>query len=275
MQETSSVAISQIILFSTLALLGCVIFIVRNIFLNQRRKFHHLQEVLEIRETFNKTLLESKLKIQEQTLDHIGKELHANVSHLVSLININLSEMLPQSSPRIKDNIIETKSLTKQLMSELKGLSASLNTDYIMHVGFSNALKKELNRHQKRFNVSFTISGEEYGLPPESSIILFRLCQEIIDNVLKYAQAKSVTALLQYSPELFTLEIADDGIGFDVNQVLEHSVEKNSTGLINMRKRAKLIDADVRIDSQPGHGTRFTITIPPSIKQSTIHDNAY
>src|SRR5687767_6086304 len=111
MQETSSVAISQIIFFSTLLILGFVVFIIRNIFLNQSRKFRHLQEVLEMREAYN----ESQLKIQEQTLDHISKELHANFSHLVSLININLSEILPQSSPQMRENIMETKSLAKQL----------------------------------------------------------------------------------------------------------------------------------------------------------------
>src|SRR5205085_4739409 len=140
---------------------------------------------------FSQTLHQSKLEIQEQILDHIAKELHANFSHLVSLININLAEILTQSNPGIKENIIETKSLAKQLLSELKALSASLNTDHIMHIGFAKALDNELNRlsKTKKIQVTFTRSGEEYRLPPEHEIILFRLCQEILNNIVQYSKA--------------------------------------------------------------------------------------
>lgn len=270
MQDNSSEVITLVILITTLLLLIFGSIIVRYIFLDQQKKYHHLQEVVELRETFNQTLLESKLEIQEQTLDHIAKELHANFSHLVSLININLSEILPQSSPQMKESILETKSLAKQLMGELKALNASLNTDHIMHIGFSSALENELNRltHARRYEVAlFKIIGEEYRLRPEHEIILFRLSQEVLNNIIKYAKAKSIMAILRYSPELFTLEIADDGIGFDVNRALEQSAEKQSTGLINIRKRARLINADVQIESEPDKGTRFIITIPQNKTQ--------
>ena len=268
MQANSSEVVSLIIIITTLLLLAFGGVIVRYIFLDQRKKYHHQQQVMELREAFNQTLLQSKLEIQEQTLDHIAKELHANFSHRVSLININLSEILPQSSAQMKENIMETKSLAKQLLSELKALSASLNTDHIMHIGFSKALNNELERltNTKRYKVTLSKTGLEYRLLPEHEIILFRLCQEVLNNILKYAKAKSVTATLNYSPELFTLEIADDGTGFDINLALAQSAEKESTGLINIRKRARLIHADVQIDSEPGNGTRFTITIPQTKK---------
>lgn len=268
MQSTPSEVVSFVIAISTLLLLAFGIVIVRYIFLDQQKKFRHQQDVVELREAFNQTLLQSRLEIQEQTLDHISKELHANFSHLVSLININLSEILPQSSPGMKESVMETKSLAKQLLSELKALSASLNTDHIMHIGFSKALSNELQRlgNNKRYHVTLTKTGQEYRLPPEHEIILFRLCQEVLNNILKYAKAKSVTAILDYTPRLFRLEIADDGSGFDVSQALEQSAEKESTGLINIRKRARLINAEVQIDSKPGSGTRFIISIPAKTK---------
>jgi signal transduction histidine kinase len=268
MQSNPSEVVSFVIIITTLLLLIFGGIIVRYIFLDQQKKFRHKQDVVEMREAFNQTLLQSKLEIQEQTLDHISKELHANFSHLVSLININLSEILPQSSPEMKESVMETKSLAKQLLSELKALSASLNTDHIMHIGFSKALNNELQRlgNNKRYHVTLTKTGQEYRLPPEHEIILFRLCQEVLNNILKYAKAKSITAILDYTPQLFRLEVADDGTGFDVNQALEQSAEKESTGLINIRKRARLINATVQIDSKPGNGTRFTISIPPHNK---------
>jgi signal transduction histidine kinase len=255
---------SQTIIITTILILlfgGTLIFYV---FRYQKKRFRHQKEVLELREAFNQILLQSKLEIQEQTLDHIAKELHANFSHLVSLININLAELLPQSSQPMKESVIETKSLAKQLLSELKALSASLNTDHIMHIGFIKALDNELTRltKTKKYEVTLSKSGEEFRLKPEHEIILFRLCQEVLNNVIQYAKASAITASIKYTPGSFQLQIADNGIGFDTEMAAKQSAEKESTGLLNIKKRAKLINGEVTVDSSPGNGTLVTITIP-------------
>lgn len=264
LQVSSSQIISLTVIISTCLLLVFGIIITRYIFLYQRKRYRHQQEVFELRETFTQTLLQSKIEIQEQTLDHISKELHANFSHLVSLININLSEILPQSSDQTKDNILETKALAKHLLSELKALSASLNTDHIMKIGFTSALENEINRFSKakKYKTTFTKLGEEYRLPPEREIILLRLCQEALNNILKYAKANSIVILLDYSDENFKIEISDDGIGFDIDEVNRQAVEKQSTGMLNMQKRAKLINAEISITSLLGMGTKINITVP-------------
>ncbi|MDB5150464.1 MAG: putative signal transduction histidine kinase [Mucilaginibacter sp.] len=258
--ESSAVTI----VVSTVLLLFFSFLIIYFLFMYQKKRFLHHQEVLELREAFNQTLLQSKLEIQEQTLDHISKELHANFSHLVSLININLAEILPQSSDDMKESVSETKSLAKQLLSELKALSASLNTDHIIHIGFTKALDNELGRLSKTKKLQVTLSktGDEFRLRPEHEIILFRLCQEVLNNVIQYAQAKNITASLIYTDKAFKLEIKDDGVGFDMEEAIRQRAEKESTGLLNMQKRAKLIDADVEIESEPGKGTNVTIIIP-------------
>lgn len=252
------------IIISTFIILLFVGAIIYFIFMYQAKRFRHQKEVVELREAFNQTLLQSKLEIQEQTLDHIAKELHANFSHLVSLININLAELLPQSSDQMKESVMETKSLAKQLLSELKALSASLNTDHILHIGFVKALDNEITRvaKTKKYQVTFSKSGEEFRLKPEHEIILFRLCQEVLNNIVKYAQASSVTASLDYLPDTFQLSIIDNGVGFDTELAEQRSAEKESTGLLNIRKRAKLINGEVSIISKAGSGTTVTITIP-------------
>lgn len=252
------------IVVSTILVLSLSIAIIYFLFHYQRKRFRHQQELLEIREAFNKTLLQSKLAIQEQTLDHISKELHANFSHLISLININLAEILPQSSLTHRDNLLETKSLAKQLMSELKALSASLNTDHIIHIGFAKALENELSRlaKTKKYEIVVTRSGEEYRLLAEHEIILFRLCQEVLNNVVRYAKASKVSTSLSYLPDHFMLTIADDGTGFNVEEALRQSGEKQSTGLLNISKRAAMISAVFGISSHNGEGTVVTINIP-------------
>lgn len=246
-----------------LVLSGAVIYA---LFIYQRKKFRYQQELTEMREAS----IQARLDIQEQTLDHIAKELHASVSPLVSLININLSEIFPQSSPDQRENILETKSLAKQLMGELKALSASLNTDHIIHIGFVKALENALNQLSKKYKIVITRTGEEYRLLPEHEHILFRLCQEVLNNVVNYAKASQIAASLSFSPDHFILTIADDGIGFNVEEALKRSGEKQSTGLLNMKKRAAVIRSAFTITSQTGGGTVVSISIPHPEKSKSL-----
>lgn len=246
------------------------VFAVRYLFLYQKQKYRHSQEILEIREAFNKTLLESKLQIQEDTLRHISQELHSNAQHQASLININLTEMLEKSSPETKESIYEIKLIAKQLMGDLKALSAGLNTNHIMKIGFSSALENELKRlaKTKKYATHFNKSGKEFPLRADDEIILFRLCQEILNNIVKYAEAKTVTITQDFTGNMLRVEISDDGIGFDVQEAIKNSGEKESTGLMNMHNRAKLIEATLDVKSEPGKGATLTISLPIKNNQS-------
>lgn len=264
MPDPSAEILTFTIITSTFLLLVFGIIIVRYIFLYQKKRYKHQKEVLELREGFTQTLLQSKIEIQEQTLNHISKELHANFSQLVSLININLSELLPNSPEEIKDNILETKALSKQLLSDLKSLSVSLNTEHIRNIGLLKALENELARLRKakKYDIEFLKNGAEYRIRPDREIIVFRLCQEALNNTLKYAKATAIHIRFDFEERFLTLEIIDNGMGFDVESVILQSGENQSTGILNMQKRAKLIEGILQINSTIGEGTCVKITIP-------------
>lgn len=264
MQQSISQETALTIVISTILLLFFVCLLMYFFFQQQKKRFLHKQEVIELRESFNQIILQSKLEIQERTLDHIAKELHANFSHLVSLININLSAILAKSSGDVRDHISETKLLSKQLMSEIKALSVSLNSDYIMKAGFHKTIENELKRLQKtkRYQVLYTQTGVPFRLPSGREVVLFRLCQEILNNVVKHSHAQSVDVSLDYSEDSLTIRIEDDGVGFDMESVKEKSIEKESTGLLNIADRAKLINASLDIRSSQGSGTLVEVVIP-------------
>ncbi len=264
MPNTPTEIISQTIAISTVFLLIVGTFAVRYVFLYQQKRFRHKQEVLELRESFSQTLMQSKLEIQEQTLDHIGKELHANIGHHASLININLQELATLTTDKARETVNETKAIAKQLLTEIRALNTSLNTDHIMHIGFMQALNNELTRlgNVKKYKISLTKTGQQYRLSPENEIILFRLCQEILNNIVSHADATSINVLFNFTPDTFTVEISDNGIGFNLEEAMDKSAQKGSTGLLNIHKRAKLIQGTIRIESEKENGSTFIITIP-------------
>jgi signal transduction histidine kinase len=100
---------------------------------------------------------------------------------------------------------------------------------------------------------SLDIIGEEQAQRSEKEIVLFRICQEIISNSLKYAECSHVQVQLQYLPGRIELRVSDDGLGFDPKQITK------GNGLHNIYARADVIQAQVNLHSQPNEGTHFTI----------------
>jgi signal transduction histidine kinase len=98
------------------------------------------------------------------------------------------------------------------------------------------------------------IDGEG-RLPPDVQVGLYRIAQESLNNVVKYAQATQMDVHIIYSPTGVHLEIADNGIGFE----LKHG-KPTSLGLRIMRERAEAIEAELNIESHPGQGTRVAVT---------------
>jgi len=269
MQQTFAEEAILTIVLSTVLLFSSGIAVVYYFFHQQKKRFQHQQEVLALQEAFNQIILKSKLEIQEVTLDHISKELHANFSHLASLINIYLSAALAESHGKEKSHIIDAKKLTKQLMSDIKALSVSLNSDHIMKTGFSKALELELHRLEKtgKYQVSFISSGEFFRLPAEKEIVLVRLCQEILNNIVCHAKATTITVTVDFVYNAVQIIIMDNGVGFDIETAKEKSVEKSSTGLMNIAGRAKFVQADLKIESTIGQGTKIEIAIPSTQKE--------
>jgi signal transduction histidine kinase len=105
--------------------------------------------------------------------------------------------------------------------------------------------------------------GEPPALAEAQELGVFRILQECLTNAGKHAHAKKVTVAVRFAPDLITLDIADDGKGFDPART-----PKNHYGLINMRERARKAGGEVSISSAPGQGTQVVLTLKPIPRQS-------
>ena len=250
-------------IFGTVLLLALGSVIISFLFMYQRKKYRHQQEVEKIQETFTKEILNSKSEIQEQTLQHIATEIHDNFNPTLSVINLNLASVLPEVGDPAKEVIIDTKTLVRQLMMEMKSLSSTLNTDQISKTGLTRTLEVYLDRLRKTgfYGIHFTKEGEPFKLPPNKEIILFRMCQEALNNVVKHADAKNIYVRIIYGVKAYVIEIKDDGIGFDTSFLNDASQRSDSTGLRNLKNRALAIDAELYIDSHPGKETTIIISL--------------
>lgn len=232
------------------------------IYVYNNKKKQLIQDKLKMQKQFENTLLQSQLEVQEQTRQYIAEELHDNVGALSSLIKINLNLVSQTSSNEKRAALIEdSKVLVKTLIGDLKQLVIGLNTNVIKNHGLVNAVRNDIQRIEKLqlFHISFSVTGEERSLSDDRQLILYRICQELLNNIVKHAQPATVTMNMKFEENGLVITLADDGRGFDTVAALNNI---NASGLTNLHNRARLIGALLTLTSRPGQGTECIINIP-------------
>lgn len=227
----------------------------------QRKRHIHLQEKKILESQFSQTLLQSQLEIQEQTFKNISQEIHDNIGQALTLAKLNLNTM-PAASEEQQEKIKTTKELVSKAIVDLRDLSRSLNTDYIVDAGLQNAIQYELGLISKSSSIATHLqsAGEPYRMDKQKELILFRIVQEVLNNIIKHAAATTIHTEIAYLPGKLELTITDNGKGFALPD--QQQENDQGLGLRNMHNRAKLIGASLSLSSTPGNGTTVKIELP-------------
>ena len=111
-----------------------------------------------------------------------------------------------------------------------------------------------------KFNIQFNNNGENVSLGETKEIILFRIVQEAVNNIIRHSKATDICISLCYSKDFVKLQVQDNGKGFSLNEKFSEPGHLN--GIYNMQYRARLINAEFQMDSQVGSGTSITVKTP-------------
>jgi two-component system, NarL family, sensor kinase len=245
--------VSTTIIILILTLISMVL-----LYANQRRKMLFQQNIATLKSQYEKDLLNTQLEIQEQTLENISREIHDNIGLSLTLAKLNLTTLSkePQASP--SEKIAESTELISQAISDLSTISHGLNSDVIRTNGLIKALEEETGRIRKisKVNAMVIASGHTVFLRDQQELLLFRICQEALNNVLKYASAKQAIVRLHYERTELSLTISDDGGGFS-----DGTASRNGSGILNMRARAQLLGGTFCVSSST-LGTIIQVKLP-------------
>jgi signal transduction histidine kinase len=248
-----------IIAITVAMLLVIAFFSVYLFFLFQRRKIRLLQQQQLMKETYEQEILRTQIEIRDQAMNDVGRELHDHISQVMTLIKININLLSAQGLDAANEaRLIETKNLVKETIDDIRMLSKTLNGDLVQQTGLIESTRHELSRINKLnlINCGFEVSGDEFDIPANTAFVVFRIIQENLHNILKHAQCKNVLTQLAFTAGGFSLTQQDDGIGFN-----HHEINGAGAGLLNMQRRAALINADLLIESEQGRGTRLTLKV--------------
>lgn len=261
MQISSKEIISLIGLTSIIFLIA-PLFLILYVSLYNRRKKKHLDEKAWLQKTYENELLKTQMEVQEQTLKNIAYDLHDNIGQLLSLTTITLSSINVKEVDKIADKVELAEDLTNRSIKELKALSRLLHGEELIHRGLATAIEFELEflKRSDRYKINFDKSAYKPFIDENSKeTIIFRLFQEIINNIIQHAKATEMFITLDLIETNFRLTISDNGAGFNVDEMLKR---KTGMGLHNIKKRTALINGNASITSQPGSGSVVAITIP-------------
>ena len=222
---------------------------------------------LQQKEAVRAQLLEKVIEAQEQEHKRIARELHDEFAQTLTALTINLQSTannLPPEMNELKQRLAETQSLTTQMLGEISHWILELRPTVLDDLGLVPAIRwyAENRFEATKVNVVVEAAGFQRRLPLSIETSLFRIAQEAVTNVVKYARAANVHIRLKNQDGQIGIQVQDDGVGFDVQDALNVKDGIRGLGLLGMRERASLLGGTVMIDSQVGQGTRVQVEVP-------------
>ncbi|WP_315821376.1 sensor histidine kinase [Paraflavitalea speifideaquila] len=261
--QLSTENIIAILLTGTLFLVmlaGFILLLVKA-FDNARKAFTLEKE--NISKEYETQILQTQLEIQEQTLEKISQEIHDNIGQALSFVKLSISTVDLQQPAATQIKLDESKDLITKTIQDLRNLSKILNTSFINHVGLITGIQYQLEYLQKTgvYETVFDFPDTTQGLPPDAEMVLFRIVQELLNNIVKHAGATKIQIGLVFTDDSLFITVRDNGKGFD-KTLLADKPNLKGLGLSNMHKRLAPIQGNMSIESDGATGTCITIQVP-------------
>ena len=247
--------IDIIILFTSLLVFIILLIMVLVYIFFYRKKSELLFERREKESQYQQELTHAIIEMKETTLSYIGQELHDDLGQKMSVAKLMVNHGLESATGEQREILLEINEIIGESIRDIRSLSKSFITEQIENLGLIESIQKEVARID-RLNlmmIKFTYNENEINIESKDGLILFRIIQECINNVLKHSRAKNMNIDLVDSEKNIQITLKDDGIGF------ENDGSKKGSGLLSMQKRANLIHTDFQLNSEKGKGTSIIL----------------
>lgn len=195
---------------------------------------------------------------QEKERSRMGNELLENINQILAASNLYIDCAISDESKRV-EFLTNSKKYILMAIDEIKKISQVIMPPTMGEIGLIDSLNNMIESSNPPEKTKFFTEWNhfnEYTFSDQLKLSIYRIVQEQLSNIIKYAQAQNVWFSLDHLPESVELVIRDDGVGFDLME------KGNGVGLQNIRTRAEMHDGNMLLESQPGKGCRLTIRFP-------------
>lgn len=210
---------------------------------------------------------------EEQARRQLARDLHDGPTQLVAniMMKVDFCRKALQKDPSLlPDELDAIQKLAERASRQMRTLLFELRPLVLETQGLGAAVQVFLDRRQQdvkdtrlRLEVLSRQPGED--MPRQDDKVeaaIFAIVQETVNNALKHARAHNIVVRLKETDKAIHTIIADDGVGFEVNAVMNNYEKRGSLGMVNIYERAQLIGGEVQVESAPGEGTTITVIVP-------------
>lgn len=203
-------------------------------------------------------------KLREDERTHIARELHDDLGQRLTALKLDLSRLMlrfGQGNQELQQQVQEMELDMGATIQIVRDVASQLRPS-ALEMGIVSALEWLVLEFRKRTDIEcrLWIPKRKMALNDSQGTALFRIVQESLTNIMRYAMASGVVIVLVCDGRHYVLEISDDGVGFDVN----NRRKADSFGLIGIEERALSLGGNMLIDTAPGKGVKLTVRIPVS-----------
>ncbi|HSW58434.1 MAG TPA: GAF domain-containing protein [Dehalococcoidales bacterium] len=230
----------------------------------------HLYESLAEAGQKYQALLKHALTAQEQERKRIAREIHDETSQAITSLTLNLQALAGTAEQRQLGDAEFRQMLNKVLSyavyagNEIVKLMKELRPTLLDELGMQSAIHRYAKDHlqARGINLNTEFAGADRRFPQEVEVTLFRVAQGIIGNVLEHSEAKNAWVKLECDDMQCTMQISDDGKGFDPSLPPSIAANGRGAGQMIMKERIDFVGGVYQIDSAPGKGTSVTVSVP-------------
>jgi signal transduction histidine kinase len=201
------------------------------------------------------------ISAQDEERARVARELHDSTAQMLAAVMLQLGVAAKENtSPVLEERIGMMRDMVSEAIDEVRSLSHTIHPRVLDDLGLAAALEwiARQTREQEALDVE-VFADDGPAIPKLPASVLYRIAQESLRNAVRHSEAHRVELWLRRSPTTATLEVVDDGRGFDVRRAEER---RPGMGLFSMRERVGLVNGTLALVSAPGQGTRVVATVP-------------
>lgn len=264
-----------VIIIGSLGMLFLVAAIMLFIFVYQRRMFVQKIKVQELETQHQQDLLEATIDTQEEERNRIAQDLHDDIGAMLSTIKLSMNVIgrKVKEDEVLTEHTTDTKKMIDDAIQNVRRISKELLPATLKEFGLAPALEELCVKTDRNtdINVAFTPTTDNLRYDYKHELALFRVSQELLNNSLKHAEASHIELKLDCKPSYIALHYEDNGIGFNMDEVLKRDGMSSGLGLKNIESRLSVAPTELNFDTAPQKGTRVHIRMTTSAK-ATITD---
>ena len=256
----------SLIIIGTLTILMLVFFVIFFILIHQRRMFENQALIKEKENAHQKRLVNATIEVAELERQKIAANMHDDVGVSLSVINLHLSRMArhTDNSVLISELIVESKELLNSSIETIRGIAKDLMPPVLIRLGYENGISelcRQLNEC-KVCSVTFSPSKVQLNLSKNTELQLYRILQEVINNLIKHAKPSQISIDVKLTNESYITKITHNGLGISSYMINDIALKKKGIGLRSIESRAQMINATVQYILKTKSESIINIDVP-------------